>query len=89
MTTTYTIFFFDKSACLYDFCNFYVEENESILSALEDAIYIQEELTPRSRDWRRELMTTGTTVFTYHNTVSMRVDYDWTTKPEFVTVVEE
>jgi len=39
---------------------------QPILSALEDALYVLWEMTPTSRDWKRDLSRVGVCGFDYH-----------------------
>ena len=50
----------------------------SLLDALEEALYIAAELTPEDyRNWKRELSTYQFTTFTYHMTEFFYIDYPW------------
>lgn len=43
------------------------------LDSLEDALYIEHEMTPTSRNWREEMHTAGSTLFDYHGLDPVRV----------------
>lgn len=74
----YYINFFNKTGELEETAMFSVDENESLLDALEEALYIAAELTPEDyRNWKRELSTYQFTTFTYHMTEFFYVDYFW------------
>ena len=74
----YYINFFNKAGELEETAMFSVGENESLLDALEEALYIAAELTPENhKDWKRELSTYKFTTFTYHMTEFFYVDYSW------------
>ena len=74
----YYINFFNKVGELEETATFHVGENESLLDALEETLYIVAELTPENyRDWKRELSTYKFTTFTYHMTEFFYVDYPW------------
>lgn len=74
----YYINFFDKTGKLEETAMFSVGEDESLLDALEEALYIAAELTPEDyRNWKRELSTYQFTAFTYHMTEFFYVDYLW------------
>lgn len=70
--------FFNKAGELEETAMFSVGEDESLLDALEEALYIAAELTPEDhRNWKRELSTYQFTTFTYHMTEFFYVDYFW------------
>ena len=70
--------FFNKAGELEETAMFHVGEDENLLDALEEALYIVAELTPKDhRDWKRELSTYKFTTFTYHMTEFFYVDYPW------------
>ena len=74
----YYINFFNKAGELEETAMFHVDEDENLLDALEEALYIVAELTPKDhRDWKRELSTYKFTTFTYHMTEFFYVDYPW------------
>ena len=74
----YQINFFDSNGKLEETAIFHVGENESLLDALEETLYIVAELTPEDhRVWKRELSTYKFTTFTYHMTEFFYVDYLW------------
>ena len=74
----YYINFFDSNGKLEETAMFHVEENESLLDALEETLYIVAELTPEDhRAWKRELSTYKFTTFTYHMTEFLYVEYPW------------
>lgn len=74
----YHIKFFDNNGKLEETATFHVEENESLLDALEETLYIVAELTPEDhRAWKRELSTYKFTTFTYHMTEFFYVEYPW------------
>ena len=74
----YYINFFDKTGKLEETAMFSVNDNESLLDALEEALYIAAELTPESHSsWKQELSTSHATTFTYHMTEFFYVDYLW------------
>ena len=74
----YHIKFFDSNGELEETAMFHVGENESLLDALEETLYIVAELTPEDhRVWKRELSTYKFTTFTYHMTEFFYVDYSW------------
>ena len=70
--------FFNKAGELEETAMFHVDEDESLLDALEETLYIVAELTPENyRDWKRELSTYKFTTFTYHMTEFLYVCYPW------------
>ena len=70
--------FFNKDGELEETAMFSVGEDESLLDALEEALYIAAELTPEDyRNWKRELSTYKFTTFTYHMTEFFYIDYPW------------
>ena len=74
----YYIRFFNKAGELEETAMFRVDEDESLLDALEDALYIAAELTPENyREWKQELSTYKFTTFTYHMTEFFYIDYPW------------
>ena len=74
----YYIRFFNKAGELEETAMFHVDEDESLLDALEDALYIEAELTPEDhRVWKRELSTYKFTAFTYHMMEFFYVCYSW------------
>ena len=74
----YYIKFFDKAGKLEETATFHVGENESLLDALEETLYIVAELTHEDyRAWKQELSTYKFTTFTYHMTEFFYVDYLW------------
>ena len=74
----YHINFFNKAGELEETAIFHVDENESLLDALEETLYIVAELTPEDyRAWKRELSTYKFTTFTYHMTEFLYVEYPW------------
>ena len=74
----YYINFFDKTGELEETAMFSVGEDESLLDALEEALYIAAELTPEDhRTWKQELSTYKFTTFTYHMTEFFYIDYSW------------
>ena len=74
----YYINFSNTAGALEETAMFHVGEDESLLDALEETLYIVAELTPENyRDWKRELSTYKFTTFTYHMTEFFYVDYPW------------
>lgn len=74
----YHINFFNKDGELEETAMFHVGEDESLLDALEETLYIVAELTPENyRAWKRELSTYKFTTFTYHMTEFLEVIYLW------------
>lgn len=73
----YTINFFNTKGERYDFGQFFVLDNETFLDKLEEVLYIMQELTPASNNWKRDLSMTGTATFTYHNIEDVAVFCDW------------
>ena len=70
--------FFNEVGEVEETAMFSVGENESLLDALEEALYIAAELTPEDhRTWKQELSTYKFTTFTYHMTEFFYVDYPW------------
>lgn len=70
--------FYDKAGKLEETATFHVGEDESLLDALEETLYIVAELTPENyRTWKRELSTYKFATFTYHMTEFFYVDYPW------------
>lgn len=70
--------FFNKVGELEETAMFSVGEDESLLDALEEALYIVAELTPEDdRNWKRELSTYQFTTFTYYMTEFFYIDYPW------------
>ena len=74
----YYINVFNKAGELEETATFHVGEDESLLDALEETLYIVAELTPENyKDWKRELSTYKFTTFTYQMTEFFYVDYPW------------
>lgn len=73
----YTINFFNTKGERHDFGQFFVLDNETFLDKLEEVLYIMQELTPASNNWKRDLSMTGIATFTYHNIEDVSVFYDW------------
>ena len=74
----YYINFFNKAGELEETAMFGVGEDESLLDALEEALYIAAELTPENHSsWKQELSTYKFTTFTYHMTEFFYIDYPW------------
>lgn len=73
----YTINFFNTKGERYDFGQFFVLDSETFLDKLEEVLYIMQELTPASNNWKRDLSMTGIATFTYHNIEQVTVFYDW------------
>lgn len=74
----YYINFFDKTGKLEETAMFGVDDDENLLDALEETLYIIAELIPEDhRTWRQELSTYKFTTFTYHMTEFLYVDYPW------------
>lgn len=74
----YYINFFDKTGKLEETAMFHVGEGESLLDALEEALYILQELTPEnSRTWKQELCTKQFTTFSYHRYEFFDITYLW------------
>lgn len=70
--------FYNKAGKLEETAMFHVDEDESLLDALEETLYIVAELTPEDhRAWKQELSTYKFTTFTYHMTEFLYVDYSW------------
>ena len=53
--------------------DFPVADNENLFDRLEETLFIVHELCPSSRNWKRELSSTGTTMFDYHGRESYTV----------------
>lgn len=45
---------------------FPVADHEDLFDRLEETLFIMHEICPSSRFWKRELSSTGTTMFNYH-----------------------
>ena len=45
---------------------FPVADHENLFDRLEETLFIVHELCPSSRNWQRELSSTGATMFDYH-----------------------
>lgn len=73
----YAIFFISLEGKVTNVCNFFVGENDSFFSSLADALYIEQELTPVSSEWRRDLATHCAADFTYHGVEFVTVEYGW------------
>ena len=73
----YTIFFMAYDGKVKAVRDFFVKDDNSFFDSLADALYIEQELTPVSPEWRRELATHAATKFTYHNTEFVTVEYGW------------
>lgn len=74
----YYINFFDKAGKLKETAMFSVDDDENLLDALEETLYVVAELTPKDpRVWKQELSTYKFTTFTYHMTEFLYVDYPW------------
>lgn len=70
--------FYNKDGKLEDTATFPMGEDERLLDALEEALYIVAELTPENyRTWKRELCTSRATTFSYHRTEFFEVYYPW------------
>ena len=68
--------FYNKAGELEETATFHVGEDESLLDALEETLYIVAELTPQNyRTWKRELSTRHATTFTYHMTEFFEISY--------------
>ena len=81
--------FFNKAGELEETAMFSVGENESLLDALEEALYIAAELTPEDHMvWKRELSTYKFTTFTYHMTEFFYIGYSWDGSGIFEVVVK-
>ena len=81
--------FFNKAGEVEETAMFSVGENESLLDALEEALYIAAELTPENhKDWKRELSTYKFTTFTYQMTEFFYVRYSWDGSGIFQVVVK-
>ena len=76
--TDYYINFFNKAGEVEETAMFGVDEDESLLDALEEALYVAAELIPEDhRIWKQELSTYKFTTFTYHMTEFFYIDYPW------------
>ena len=85
----YYINFFNKAGELEETATFHVGEDESLLDALEETLYIVAELIPENyRDWKRELSTYKFTTFTYHMTEFFYIGYSWDGSGIFEVVVK-
>lgn len=85
----YYINFFNKTGEIEETAMFSVGENESLLDALEEALYIAAELTPENhRTWKQELSTYKFTTFTYHMTEFFYIGYPWDGSGIFEVVVK-
>ena len=74
----YYIRFFNNAGELEETAMFGVGEDESLLDALEEALYIAAELIPENHSsWKQELSTYKFTTFTYHMTEFFYIDYPW------------
>ena len=74
----YYINFFNTAGELEETAMFSVGENESLLDALEEALYIAAELTPENHSsWKQELSIYKFTTFTYHMTEFFYIGYSW------------
>ena len=70
--------FYNKAGKLEETATFHVGEDESLLDALEETLYIVAELTPQNyRTWKRELSTRHATIFTYPSLEFLEVHYGW------------
>lgn len=72
---TRTIYFYRADKTLKFSAQFSVKENEMLLDALADALYIEQELVPLHAKWRSELIRNCETIFTYCGTEFVRVTY--------------
>ena len=72
----YKIHFIDKNNKRYDFCEFGLSVGESLTHKLEEVLYIVQELTPQHRNWKHDLISCGTCLFTYHGMEHVTVEYD-------------
>lgn len=48
---------------------------EQILDVLEETLYIEQELTPSNRAWKRDFINSNSTMFDYHRCEFVRVTY--------------
>ena len=81
--------FFNKTGEVEETAMFSVGEDESLLNALEEALYIAAELTPEDhRTWKQELSTYKFTTFTYHMTEFFCIGYSWDGSGIFEVVVK-
>lgn len=69
MLTTYHVKFYDINEVLTDSCAFYLDENEDLLTRLEETLYCAQELTPVNsrRTTARMMRDHGFCYYTYHN----------------------
>lgn len=72
---TRIIYFYRADKTLKSSAVFSVKENEMLLDALADALYIEEELVPFHANWRAELVRDNETIFTYLGEEFVRVTY--------------
>lgn len=77
----YKVIFIDRNNKKYDFCEFALLEGEAMMDKLEEVLYIMQELTPLHRNWKIDLATCGSCLFTYHQTEVVTVEYDWRGSP--------
>ena len=62
---TFQIKFFNKNRVNYDNFEFSVGEDDDLLEALEDHLYILQELTPVHPNWKKDLALCDSCLFTY------------------------
>ena len=48
---------------------------EQVLDVLEETLYIEQELTPSNRAWKRDFVNGNSTMFDYHGCEFVRVTY--------------
>lgn len=73
----YKVEFYNKNGKLVDSCEFALCAGESLADKLEEVLYVMCELTPYSREWKREFYYAYCTTFTYHGVEFAAVSYDW------------
>lgn len=85
----YYINFFDKTGKLEETAMFSVDDDENLLDALEETLYIAAELTPENHmAWKQELSIYKFTTFTYHMTEFFYIGYSWDGSGIFEVVVK-
>ena len=77
MTTNYTFRFIDAEAQYTETVTAPCDEDTSICDFVEEQVYIQWELCPTERHWRREFYSQGWTKFSYGLYELFCVSYDW------------
>lgn len=71
------VYFFNVRGEETEFCTFFVLEGETFFDKLEEVLYIMSEITPSTRDWKKQLENVGTCIFDYHAVTYVQVEIIW------------